>query len=477
MRFCVRIHRWLAAVPIFACCLSSASADDWPQFRGPGSSGVSRSLRALPVRVGTDENVLWKQRLPTGHSSPAVHGGRIFLTGVDGEELVTLALDSTTGEVLWKQPAPYETKEKFHTTGSLAQSSPAADADVVISFFGSSGLHCYDHSGRLLWSQRMGPFRNDFGAGSSPILEDNRLVLVQDHDEDSFIAVFDKLTGRELWRKPRPEFLRNYATPVIWTVDGRKQVVVLATLKITAYDLETGAEIWTCGGVSRIINMTPVIGDDNTLYAACFSPGNDTDDRVVPLTNDELFAADKDGNGTIEEAEFPDHPFKGRFSQLDRNKDGRLTQAEYAVTSRPHIEGRNVVLAIAPGGRGDITTTHVRWEHLKQIPYCPSPLYYRDSLLMVKNGGIMTVLDTSTGKVRLQKRLRATADYYASPVCGDGKIYLLNVNGDVTVLSAETFEELHTTSLEADGHATPAIADGRLYVRVGETLYCFGTKE
>lgn len=208
------------------------------------------------------------------------------------------------------------------------------------------------------------------------MIDGSHVVLVQDHDEESFIAVFDKLTGRELWRKECPEFLRDYATPVIWTVEGRRQVVVLATLRITAYDLESGDEVWTCGGVSRIINMTPVIGEDNTLYAACFSPGNDTDDRVVPL--------------------------------------------------------------------------------------------------MVKNGGIMTVLDAATGTVQKQKRLRATADYYASSVAGDGKVYLLNVNGDLTVLAADTWDELHTASLDADGHATPAIADGKIFVRAGETLYCFG---
>ena len=475
------LHRtagWVSG--IFGAALFSVglcapvSAEDWPQFRGPGASGVSQSLRPLPVRIGPEENVVWKQKLPPGHSSPAIHGGRLFLTGVDGEELVTMAVDCTTGEIVWKQPAPHVTKEKIHTTGSLAQASPAADAEVVISFFGSSGLLAYSPDGRLLWSKKMGPFRNDFGAGSSPVIDGNHVVLVQDHDEESFIAVFDKLTGRELWRKERPEFLRNYATPVIWTVEGRRQVVVLATLRITAYDLESGDEVWTCGGVSRIINMTPVIGEDNTLYAACFSPGNDTDDRVVPLTIEQLFKADADGNGTIEEPEFPDHPFRGRFSQLDRNKDGHLTKAEYEVTSRPHIDGRNVVLAIAPGGRGDITTTHVRWEHLKQIPYCPSPLYYRRALLMVKNGGIMTVLDAATGTVQKQKRLRATADYYASPVAGDGKVYLLNVNGDLTVLAADTWDELHTASLDADGHATPAIADGRIFVRAGETLYCFG---
>lgn len=459
------------------CCVLPGvglHADDWHQFRGPGASGISDSTKPLPVHVSRDEGVVWKTALPTGHSSPAIHGDRIFVTGVEGQDLVTMGLDRSSGAVLWKKSVPWDTLEKFHTTGSLAQSSPATDGNIVISFFGSSGLHAFDRDGNLLWSQRMGPFRNDFGAGSSPIIDGDRVVLVQDHDLDSFIAVFDKHTGKELWRRDRSEFLRNYATPVIWNVDSKKQIVVLATLRIVAYDLETGDEIWSVGGVSRIINMTPVIGDDNTLYAACFSPGNEGDDRVTPLTIDELFAADSDQNGTIEESEFPEHPFKGRFSQLDRNKDEHLTKAEYEVTSRPHAEGRNVVMAIRPGGTGDITKTHVQWEHLRQIPYCPSPLYYRGALFMIKNGGILTVLKANTGEVLKQKRLRATQDYYASPVAGDGKVYLMNVNGELTVLDADTWEELHTTALEGDAHATPAIADGRLYVRVGETLYCFG---
>ncbi|MEI7699128.1 MAG: PQQ-binding-like beta-propeller repeat protein [Planctomycetia bacterium] len=468
--------RWGFLLILLADCgLQSMSvrAEDWPQFRGPGSSGVSQSTRPLPVEVGKDSKVLWKTKLPTGHSSPAIHGDRIYLTAVDGEALVTMGLERATGTVLWKQKVPWESKEKFHTTGSLAQSSPATDGDVVISFFGSSGLYAWDRDGRLLWSHRMGPFRNDFGAGSSPVIDGDRVVLVQDHDLDSFIVVFDKQTGKELWRRDRSEFLRNYATPVIWNVDGKKQIVVLATLRIVAYDLESGEEVWSVGGVSRIINMTPVIGDDNTLYAACFSPGNEGDDRVTPLTIDELFAADSNQNGTIEESEFPDHPFKGRFSQLDRNKDEHLTKAEYEVTSRPHAEGRNVVMAIRPGGKGDITRTHVQWEHLRQIPYCPSPLFYRGALFLVKNGGILTVLKAENGEVLKQKRLRATQDYYASPVAGDGKVYLLNVNGELTVLNADTWDELHTVSLDGDAHATPAIADGRLYVRVGDLLYCF----
>lgn len=465
---------WAALVLLASGSGTVESGEDWPQFRGPGSGGVSHAQRALPGQPARDQQLQWQVTLPTGHSSPVIAGERIFLTGVDGEDLVMLSLERASGKLLWRQKVPWETKEKFHTTGSLAQSTPVTDGEVVIGFFGSSGLHAWTVAGEPLWSVRMGPFANDFGAGSSPVIEGERVVMVQDHDVDSFIAVYDRRSGRQIWRQDRSEFLRNYATPLIWNVNGRRQIVVLATLRIVSYDLETGAEVWSVSGVSRIINMTPVIGDDNILYAACFSPGNDAEDRVTPLTIDELFAADGDGNGTIEEAEFPDHPFRGRFSQLDRNKDQHLTKAEYEVASRPHVAGRNVVLAIRPGGTGDITGTHVLWEHQKQIPYCPSPLFYRGRLYMVKNGGILTVLKAETGEVLKQKRLKMTNDYYASPVAGDGKVYLVNVNGGLTVLDAESFDELHTAELGGDVHATPAISDGRLFVRVGDQLYCFG---
>lgn len=468
------------AVPITAllCAGSLACGEEWLQFRGPRSSGVSVSQRPLPVELSTSSFVLWKSKVPPGHSSPVLSKDRIFMTGADGDRLLTIALDRTTGKPLWEAEAPHDVLEEIHKTGSYAQSSPATDGEIVVSFFGSSGLFAYDKDGKPLWSHRMGPFKNDFGAGSSPLIDGDRVILVQDHDIGAFIAAYDKTTGKEIWKTDRSEFTRNYSTPVIWEVNGKKQIVVTATLRIVGYDFETGSEIWTVHGVSRIVNMSPIIGPDNVLYAATFSPGNDADNRVTPLTVEELFAADTDQNGTIEEGEFPEHPFKGRFTQIDRDKDGHITKDEYRSVARQHSDGKNVFLAISPGGRGDISKTHVRWEQTKQLPYCPSPLYYDGRLYMVKDGGVFSVLDPTNGKVLKHVRLKATGNYYASPVAGDGKIYLMNQIGVMTVVSAEQgWKELHTVDLEGDGHATPAIADGRIYARVGNQLYCFGLQE
>lgn len=465
----------MAAFCLIAALATPAGAEDWPQFRGVNAGGKTESTAPLPLKVSPKDHVIWKTETPAGHSSPVVVGDRIFMTGEREKKLVTFALDRRTGKALWQADAPYDTLEPIHKTGSFAQSTPAADGEVVVSLFGSSGLHAYDRDGKLLWSHRFGPFKNDFGAGSSPIIADDRVVIVQDHDVGSFIAAFDKKTGKEIWRTDRSDFLRGYATPILWKNNGRGEIVVSGSLRVVGYDLETGAENWTVRGTARIVNMTPVVGADNTLYVATYSPGGDDGARFTPPSTDELFAADADKNGTIELAEFPENPFKQRYTQIDRDKDEHISRAEYESVRRALAEGRNVVLAIKPGGKGDITNTHVQWEYTRQIPYCPSPLFLDDVLYFIKDGGILTSLDAKTGKVIKQGRVKATGNYYASPIAGDDKIYLLDQNGRLTVVTAGgQWKELHAADFEADGHGTPAIADGRIYARFGNQLYCFG---
>lgn len=455
---------------------ASARGGSWSQFRGPNGSGQPESERPLPDRLGPSENLIWKVALPPGHSSPAVRGDRIYVTAVRDGKLLTLALDRRTGEQQWEAVAPHEKLEEIHNIGSHAQPSPAADDDCVVSFFGSCGLFCYDLSGKLRWSIPMGPFKNDFGAGSSPIVVDDRVLLCQDHDTDSFLMAVDKRSGAILWKADRSEFPRNYCTPVIWNVNGRKQIVIAATLRIAGYDFDTGEELWTVRGVARIVNMTPTVGDDGILYCACWSPGGDEKDRISAAPFAEVVADhDANKNGGIEQSEAPEGPVKQRFTQMDRDKDGSITGEEYESMRRVFENARNVVVAIKPGGEGDITDTHVLWTYKKVIPYCPSPLYYRGRIFMIKDGGILTVLDASNGKALKEGRVQATGSYYSSPVAGDGKVYLISQRGVLTVLRADgEFDELSSVDLAETGMATPAIVDGRIFVRTNDHLYCFG---
>lgn len=472
-----RLALWgLSACALAAGASGLAAAGDWPQFRGPHSAGLAASDAPLPTDIAPDKHVVWKTPLPKGHSSPVIVGDRIFLTGVRDGKLLSFALDRGTGKVLWEREAPHEKLEEIHRIGSHAQSSAAADAERVVTFFGSSGLHCYDHDGKLLWSKRMGPFNNTFGAGSSPLIVDDWVILGQDHDTDSFLMALDKHTGEIVWKTDRSEFPRNYCSPVIWEVGGRKQIVLAATLRVVGYDFATGKELWTVRGISRAVCMTPVVGDDGQLYVAGWSAGGDEGERISVVPFDEVVkVSDKNGNGLLEESELPEGAILQRFPQVDRNKDGALTKAEYEYFRGLFDQSRNVILSIKPGGQGEATETHLRWQQSKLVPFCASPLYYRGVVYTVKDGGIVQSLDAQTGKPLKQGRLEANGEYYASPVAGDGKVYLVDEQGRLTVLSTgERWDVVHTADFGEDVYGTPALLDGRIYLRTSQHLYCFG---
>jgi outer membrane protein assembly factor BamB len=406
-----------------------------------------------------------------------ISGDRIFLTAVrDKKQLLTLAVDRKSGKMLWEREVPYEKLEAIHNIGSHAQCTPATDGERVVSFFGSSGLYSYSINGDPEWRVAMGPFNDEFGAASSPLIVDDRVVLGQDHDTGSFLAAFDKRTGKQLWRTDRSEFSRNSGSPVIWTVDGKKQIVVAGTLRACGYDLETGRELWTVRGLSRVVCMTPVIGPDNWLVVAGWSAGGDPGERLaLPPFEQVVGKLDADRNGTFEKSEILDGPLQTRFAQCDRDKDGHVTRSEYDEFQMLFDKSQNAVLAIKPGAAGDATESHVAWRFGRYIPFCSSPLYHQGRVYLIKDGGILTCLDAKSGEARKTGRVAATGAYYASPVVADGKILLLNEKGQLSVVSAEdSWQVLHSVDFGEPAYASPAIVDGRIYLRTSGHLYCLG---
>jgi outer membrane protein assembly factor BamB len=469
---------WFVAL-LVGCVLSTSFAADWPQFRGPNATGVPADDLPLPSEVGPEKNVLWKTELPPGHSSPVLAGDRIYLTAITTEKdaekkLLTLGLDRATGKILWQEEAPHDTLEVVHTTGSLAQPTPASDGEIVVSFFGSSGLLAYDKDGKLLWQRRLGPYKNDFGAGSSPILVGDRVILCQDHDQESHIVAYDKRSGEELWKTPRDDAQRNYCTPVVWEQGGRQQIVVAGTLQISGYEAEDGRELWNIGGISRMVCMTPVVAKDR-IYVAGWSAGGDEGARIkVPTFDQVLSSTDKNGDGQFSDDELAAGDIKQRFTQVDRDKNGLISKAEYERFRNLFDLSQNVVLALKPA-TGDPSQAEIAWSQTKFIPFCCSPVLYRNVLFCCKDGGIVTTLDAATGKALKNARSPATGNYYASLVAGDGKVFLANEEGKLTILSAEPQWKVLSTAEFGEGiYATPAIADGKLYVRTTGHLYCFG---
>lgn len=471
------VKTFMIAAGLAALC-NAVAEDSWPQFRGNNASGRAVGDEPLPTEIGPESNVIWSVALPPGHSSPVVYGDRIYLTAVEDERLWTLALERATGKVIWRREAPHNELEEIHTIGSFAQPTPVTDGRYVVSLFGSSGLYAYDRDGTELWKLPMGPFSNNFGAGSSPIMVDDWVILNQDHDTDSFLTALDKSSGERIWRTDRSEFPRSYATPVLWNNNGKRQIVIAGTLRIVGYDLITGHEAWTVTGISRIVNMTPTVGPDGTLFVAAWAPGGDSTNRIDVSPFATVIEGDANENGVLEEEETPPGPIKMRFNQIDRDKDGHITEQEYESMRGVFDSAHNVMVSIRPGGEGNITETHVNWRHERGLPYVPSPVVYNGTVFFVKNGGIVSSLDAETGELLKTARVSGTANYYASPVAGDGKVYLLSQRGEISVISAKgEWEELAAAEFGEEAFATPALLDGEIYLRTAGHLYCFGLQD
>jgi outer membrane protein assembly factor BamB len=447
---------------------------NWPQFRGPAGLGIGEGPEP-PTHFNSSSNVLWKAALPAGHSSPCVWGNRIFLTGYDGKKLETICLDRTTGTVLWRETAPAEKIEPAHRIANPASSTAATDGERLYAYFGSFGLLAYDFDGKEKWRVPLPAPMVEFGTGTSPILAGDLLVLVCDQDQGSFLIAVDKRTGKTAWRVDRAEFRRSFSTPAVWKHDSAEELVVPGSIWLTSYNLKDGAERWRYSGTSRVANSTPVFGD-GLLFNASWNIGGDEGDRIT-MPPFEEFAGDHDKNkdAKLTREEIPAGPVRDRFSQMDLNKDGLVTSAEWQNMREMFASAENAVIALRPGGKGDITKSHVAWKSTRSLPYVSSPLFYLGRLYTVKNGGLFSCYEAKTGKVIYQdERLDAPGDYYASAVAVGEKIFVASQKGVVTVVAAgDNFEVLARNDLREQIFATPAMVDGTLYVRTASGLFAF----
>src|SRR6516162_6823471 len=211
-------------------CATAQEADKgnarWPQFRGSNALGVARDGMKLPVHFGPKKNVIWKTPLPSGHSSPCIWNGRIFLSGFDdaARKLETLCLDRRNGQMLWRRAAPATQIEKVHTFNSPAVSTPAADGGRVYVYFGSFGLLCYDFDGNEQWKKPLATVQTAFGTGTSPVVAGELLLLNCEFHPDPCVMAIQARTGKTRWKQVRALAslggpVDGYATPVVWRHD------------------------------------------------------------------------------------------------------------------------------------------------------------------------------------------------------------------------------------------------------------------
>lgn len=454
-----------------------ATAANWPQFRGLSGRSIA-SGKEPPATFGATSNLLWQVEIPPGNSSPVVWESRIFLTAQESNQLVVLAVNRSNGSRLWTHSLPAPSLEATHRLGSPASPTPCTDGERLYAYFGSYGVVALDPHGTEVWHRELPRPGVEFGTSASPILAGDLLILVRDQDDGSHLLALDRRTGATVWRRERIGFRRSFSTPFLWEHDGTAELIVPGSVSLVSYDPASGAEHWRYTGTSRVATSSPTSGD-GLLFTASWNLGGDSGSRVsMPAWAEFAPEGDKDHDGVLTKAEAPPGPIGERYSQMDFDKDGRVTPEEWDAFAAMFAQARNAVLAIRPEGTGILGNEQLAWTSTRSLPYVSSPLFHQGRLFTVKNGGLASAYDARSGKVLFQdERLGVTGDFYASAVACGRHIYLASQEGTVVVLRAgDTLEVLARNSLGESILATPAIADGTLFVRSAGHLHAFHSR-
>ncbi len=422
----------LAATPVFA-------QPNWPQFRGL-TGGVADDPR-LPAAWDMRQNVAWKTSVPgRGWSSPVIWGDKIFLTSVisegkteeakkglyfggdrkqppkDKHRWMVYCLDVASGKFLWEAKAHEGIPTTpLHIKNTYGSETPVTDGERLYAYFGNVGLFCYDLSGKQLWSRQWPPVKTAlaWGTAASPALHKDRLFIVNDNLEQSFLEALDVKSGKTIWRTERDE-KSNWATPFVWHNDQRVELVTCGSNKVRSYDLD-GKLLWELHGMSKIAIPTPVVG-------------------------------------------------KGLLF----------------VSSGYVLDAQRPLYAIRPGATGDITlktgetaNQSIAWSHRQGGPYNPSPIVYGDYLYVLYDRGFLSCYDVRTGRVMYDRQRLGDANAFtSSPWAYSGKVFCQSEDGDTFVVEAgPEFKLAGVNKLDEMCMATPAIANGALFIRTLTQLY------
>ena len=367
-----------------------------------------------------------------------------------------------------------------------ASPTPVTDGSNVYVFFQEFGLLSFDANGKERWKLPLGPFNMFYGFGASPILVDDKVILPVDQDNPtSYLIAVDKDNGKVRWKIDRPIVISGYSTPTVYKpAQGPKQIIIPESFQLSAYSVADGKRVWWVRGLA--CEMKSIASyDSEYLYINGWGfPQNQPGRQVKTTTFEEALAAyDKDKDHMITKAEVSaagraeqmDKMLTSAFEAFDMNRDEKLNDRDWEVF-RAMLASENGLLAIKMGGKGDQTAKAIRWRYTKPVPQVPSTLLYQGVLYMINDSGILLSFDPATGNVIKQGRLHGAIDkYFSSPVAADDKVFLIGQGGQVSVLKAAgDWQVITVNELDDEVFATPAIADGRIYIRTRSALYAFG---
>lgn len=410
-RHCVSCLFFLALISP----LQWASADNWTRFRGPNGSGVSRA-KTVPVEWDR-EDIRWTVKLPgAGHSSPVIWEDRLFLTSADVEKGLRylVCLDALSGRQKWTEEFDFK-KHRKHTNNSYASNTPTVDAELVYVLWQSpegSSLSAFTHEGNREWTTDLGPYRHGQGGATSLMLFENLVVVSNDHGKGSFLAAYNKKTGEEQWKIPREGQRACYSTPCVYQVEGRPVELIFTHC------------------FEGVIGVDPQTGRQNWMM--------------------DVF---------------------GRFAQ--RAVVSPFVAGEILFTGSGARGGERNIVAIRPPDDKSEKPREVFRVSNARTPHVPTPVAYQDWLFLWGDNGIVSCVEIATGKTVWRKRIGG--NFFSSPICIDGKLYGVDLEGTVIVLNAsDQFAELARNELSRPTRATPAVANGMLYVRTRSHLFAIG---
>jgi outer membrane protein assembly factor BamB len=422
----MRFPSVLLATAFLCTVVNAVPGEDWPQWRGAKLDGIS-SEKDLPTKWSKTENVLWRLPLPgQAGATPVVAGDKIFLTSVDGENLILMCV-GTDGKEQWRQTVAIGNQPVRDDEGNYASPSPCTDGQHVWTLMGTGDLACYTVEGKEVWKfnvqDRYGRLKIQFGLASTPVLDKGRLYLQIIHGEgnpdtrEARVVCLDGVTGNEIWQVERPsdgraECEHSYASPVLYRDSEREFLLSHGNDYIVAHDLKDGHELWRCG------DLNP----------------------------------------------------KGSYNPTLRFVASPVAVPGFIVVPSAKHKG---MLCLKPNGEGNITDkpefSHWRWQ--KDTTDVPSPLVLENTLYVVDEDGFFTAAEAATGQV-IYRKPTTRGRHRASPVYADGNIYSTARSGIVTVVKAsKEFEIVSQNDLGEPITASPTISGGRIYLRTFDALY------
>jgi outer membrane protein assembly factor BamB len=470
-----------------------AQKGNWPQFRGPNCSGIATKNAIPPIELN-EKTLQWKTALPVGHSSPCIWGDNLFLTAFAKEksELQTICIDRHSGAIKWLKTLHPDTIEKHHQISNPAVTTPVTDGKIVCVYFGSHGLLCYDFQGNLLWEFVTPKSTGREGIATSPIFAGEIVIFIYPYGADPHILALQRTNGATLWKTSLPQVLIygafNHSTPIVLG----EQVILHRMGEIVSHSINDGKRLWWVLAPTKGVS-TPIIGE-NKLFVCTWNNFGEQEMRVkLPDFQSLIKEHDKNSDGFIAQNEVPANmiiatrpeikemkyanvSLRLALSFMDDNDDKLIDEIEW-------VKGKELfaslcedhgMLAIRPDGTGDVTLSNTLWKEIEKVPEVPSPVYFGGRVYMVKNGGIITCMQASTGHILYRERLGASGAYIASPIVANNKIFIPSLKGVITVISdGDELDILAQNDLGEKIFATPAVIGNTLYVRTTEHLYAF----